>query len=293
MRKKGSRKPTGKFRALRLILLIGFLLTMALIFLVSTLGNQKFGPLHELLLEAAGPVQNLFARGSNAIRSLKQNYVDLLSVKQDNKRLSEELQECRNLSYKNREALATNTRLRKLLDFKETADLPMVAARIIGKDPSVWFKNVIIDRGARDGVARGMAVVNGDGVVGQVFAVSPNYAKVLLMVAPSSAMDVLLQKSRVRGILKGTGGLTCRLDYIQKTVKIKEGDQVVTAGYGGIFPTGLPIGVVSRVVRNRRGMFLEIEVKPAVDFTTLEDLLVIEQELVIPEKNVDGQADRP
>lgn len=293
MRKKGSRKPTGKFRALRLILLIGFLLTMALIFLVSTLGNQKFGPLHELLLEAAGPVQNLFARGSNAIRSLKQNYVDLLSVKQDNKRLSEELQECRNLSYKNREALATNTRLRKLLDFKETADLPMVAARIIGKDPSVWFKNVIIDRGARDGVARGMAVVNGDGVVGQVFAVSPNFAKVLLMVAPSSAMDVLLQKSRVRGILKGTGGLTCRLDYIQKTVKIKEGDQVVTAGYGGIFPTGLPIGVVSRVVRNRRGMFLEIEVKPAVDFTTLEDLLVIEQELVIPEKNVDGQADRP
>ncbi len=293
MRKKGSRKPTGKFRALRLILLIGFLLTMALIFLVSTLGNQKFGPLHELLLEAAGPVQNLFARGSNAIRSLKQNYVDLLSVKQDNKRLSEELQECRNLSYKNREALATNTRLRKLLDFKETADLPMVAARIIGKDPSVWFKNVIIDRGARDGVARGMAVVNGDGVVGQVFAVSPNFAKVLLMVAPSSAMDVLLQKSRVRGILKGTGGLTCQLDYIQKTVKIKEGDQVVTAGYGGIFPTGLPIGVVSRVVRNRRGMFLEIEVKPAVDFTTLEDLLVIEQELVIPEKNVDGQADRP
>ncbi len=288
MRKKGNRKPTGKFRALRLIVLIGFLLTMALIFLVSTFGSQRFGPLHELLFEAAGPVQNLFARGSDALRSLKQNYVGLLSVQEDNKRLSSELQECRTLSFKNREALATNTRLRKLLDFKETSDLPMVAARIIGKDPSVWFRNVIIDRGSRDGVARGMAVVNGDGIVGQVFSVSPNFSKVLLAVAPSSAMDVLLQKSRVRGILKGTGSLTYRLDYILKTVEVNKGDQVVTAGYGGIFPTGLPIGVVSKVVRKRRGMFQHIEVTPAVDFLTLEDLLVIEQELVIPKEKGDA-----
>ncbi len=293
MRKKGNRKPKGRFRALRLILLIGFLLTMALIFLVSTFGSQKFGPLHELLFEAAGPAQNLFARGSDALRSLKQNYVDLLSVKEENKRLTSELQECRTLSYKNREALATNTRLRKLLDFKETSKLPMVAARIIGKDPSVWFRNVIIDRGSRDGVARGMAVVNGDGIVGQVFSVSPNFSKVLLAVAPSSAMDVLLQKSRVRGILKGTGSLTYQLDYILKTVEVKKGDQVVTAGYGGIFPTGLPIGVVSKVIRKRRGMFQHIEVTPAVDFLTLEDLLVIEQELVIPEEKGDALSVTP
>lgn len=266
---------------------------MALIFLVSTFGSQKFGPLHELLFEAAGPVQNLFARGSDALRSLKQNYVDLLSVKEENKRLTAELQECRTLSFKNREALATNTRLRKLLDFKESSDLPMVAARIIGKDPSVWFRNVIIDRGSRDGVARGMAVVNGDGIVGQVFSVSPNFSKVLLAVAPSSAMDVLLQKSRARGILKGTGSLTYELDYILKTTEVNKGDQVVTAGYGGIFPTGLPIGVVSKVVRKRRGMFQHIEVTPSVDFLTLEDLLVIEQELVIPEEKGDGLPDVP
>ena len=293
MRKKGNKRPRGKFRALRLILLIGFLLTMALIFLVSTFGSQKFGPVHELLFEAAGPVQNLFARGSDALRSLKQNYVGLLSVKEENKRLSAELQECRTLSFKNREALATNTRLRKLLDFKESSDLPMVAARIIGKDPSVWFRNVIIDRGSRDGVARGMAVVNGDGIVGQVFSVSPDFSKVLLAVAPSSAMDVLLQKSRARGILKGTGSLTYELDYILKTTEVNKGDQVVTAGYGGIFPTGLPIGVVSRVVRKRRGMFQHIEVTPSVDFLTLEDLLVIEQELVVPREKGDGRPDVP
>jgi rod shape-determining protein MreC len=257
---------------------------MSLIFLVSTLGNQKFGPLHELLFEASGPIQNLLSRGSDSLSSLKQDYIDLLFVRQKNERLWTELQECRTLSYKNRGALATNTRLRKLLDFRETTGLPMVAARIIGKDPSVWFRSVVIDRGGRDGVSRGMAVVNGSGVVGQVFSVSPNYSKVLLAVAPSSAMDVVLQQSRVRGILKGTGSLTFQLDYVLKTVEVEEGDQVVTAGYGGIFPTGLPIGVVSKVIRKRRGMFLEIEVTPAVDFLTLEDLLVVEQELIISEE---------
>ena len=160
-----------------------------------------------------------------------------------------ELQECRAAANRNREALATNTRLRKLLDFKESTDLPMLAARIVGKDPSLWFRTVVVDRGSSDGVIKGMPVVNGDGVVGQIFTVSPNYAKVLLAIAPSSAIDVLLQKSRVRGILKGTGSLTYKLDYVLKTVDVQEGDHVVTAGYGGLFPTGMPVGVVSKVVR--------------------------------------------
>jgi rod shape-determining protein MreC len=83
----------------------------------------------------------------------------------------------------------------------------------------------------------------------------------------------------VRGILKGTGSLTYKLDYVLKTVDVQEGDHVVTAGYGGLFPTGMPVGVVSQVVRKRRGMFLDIEVTPTVDFLTLEDLLIIEREM--------------
>jgi rod shape-determining protein MreC len=123
-----------------------------------------------------------------------------------------------------------------------------------------------------------MPVVTGEGIVGQVYAASTGYSKVLLAIAPSSAIDVLLQDSRVRGILKGTGGDVYRLEYILKTIEVAEGDRVVTAGYGGMFPTGLPVGIVSDVTRKRRGMFLEIEVVPAVDFRTLENLLVIERE---------------
>ena len=100
----------------------------------------------------------------------------------------------------------------------------------------------------------------------------------MLAISPSSAIDVLFQKTRVRGILKGTGSLVYKLDYVLKKNDVQEGDHIVTAGYGGLFPTGMPVGVVSKVVRKRRGMFLDIELTPTVDFLTLEDLLIIEQE---------------
>ncbi|MEA2116164.1 MAG: rod shape-determining protein MreC [Thermodesulfobacteriota bacterium] len=278
MRKKSTRKRASRFRTFRLVLLGGVLLTVGLIFLVFVFGNQEVGPIHKLLLETAGPVQKVVSKATAPFHSLKKEYLDLLSVREDKEQLRHELQECRAAVFKNREAMATNARLRKLLDFKESSGLPTVAAQVIGKDPSLWFRSVIIDRGSSDGVVKGMPVVTGDGIVGQIYSTSPSYAKVLLSIAPSSALDVLLQESRVRGILKGTGDNTYRLEYVLKTVEISEGDHVVTAGYGGLFPTGLPVGVVSRVIKKRLGTFLDIEVTPAVDFETLEGLLVIEQE---------------
>ena len=284
MRKKGSGKRNGSGRSLKIVLLSGVLLPLVLIFLVSTLGSQKFGTLHRLVAEAAGPVQLVVGRVVGYFNTFRKDYLDLFSAQDENKRLWKELQECREAANRNREALATNTRLRKLLEFKEAMAQPTVAARIVGKDPSLWFRSVVIDRGSSDGVTKGMPVVSGDGVVGQVFTVSPNFSKVLLAISPSSAIDVLLQKSRVRGILKGAGSLTCSLEYVLKTVDVQEGDQVVTAGYGGLFPPGVPVGVVSKVVKQRRGMFLEIEVTPSVDFLTLEDLLVIQQEAPFAEQ---------
>lgn len=283
MRKKSIRKRSSRFRTFRLVILVGCVLTMALIFLVSTLGSQKFGSLHQLLFEAVGPFQATFSRGASTLHSLKEEYLGLLSVREENKRLWQELQESRAALHKSREAMANNARLRRLLDFKSSSDFPVLAANVIGKDPSLWFRSLIIDRGASDGIGRGAPVVNSEGVVGQVFEVAPSYSKVLLAIAPSSAIDVLLQKSRVRGILKGTGSLTYRLEYILKTVEVEEGDQVVTAGYGGVFPTGLPVGVVSKVIKKRRGMFHEIEVTPSVDYKTLEHLLVIDKKEIAEE----------
>lgn len=278
MQRNSRKRQKDGFETFRAVLLGGAVLTVLLIFVVVLFGSQEFGPLHKLLLDAAGPLQKGVAAGvTDPLSSLKKKYLDLLTVREEKERLWQELQKCRAAAYANRGAIALNARLRKLLDFKESSGLPTVTARIIGKDPSPWFRSVIIDRGLSDGVDKGMPVVTGEGVVGQVYAASADYAKVLLAIAPSSAIDVLLQDSRVRGILKGTGGNVYRLEYVLKTVKVEKGDHVVTAGYGGLFPGDLPVGIVSAVTRKREGMFLEIEVTPAVDFGTLENLLVIEQ----------------
>lgn len=277
MRKKGSKKGPRRYQRLRVVLISGLLFTMALIILVATIGNQKFGPLHEIALETVGPLQKMFSGVTSSIVRFKDNYLALVHVRAENKRLWRELRESRQEAHENREAMATNVRLRRLLELKESMNLPSVTASIVGKDPSLWFRTVIIDRGARDRIKKGMPVVAPEGVVGQVVATSPNYSKVLLAIAPSSAIDVLLQKSRVRGILKGNGTLTYHLDYILKNVEVKEGDQVVTAGYGGHFSTGLLVGTVSGVTKRKRGMFQEIEVTPAVDFLTLEQVIVFLQ----------------
>jgi len=282
MRKKPTRKRSDRYRLFRIVLLAGLLMTLALIFLVSTLGSQSFGPLHKLVLEAVGPLQKVVTMGGSYVETFKSEYIDILQdslrLREENKRLIQQLQENENILNKSREAMATNASLRKLLEFKNTLDQQQVmAATIVGKDPSTMFRSVIIDRGSNSGVMKGNPVVNNDGVVGQVFVVTPNYAKVLLAIAPSSAIDVLLQKSRVRGILKGDGTLTYRLEYILKTAEVEEGDHVVTAGYGGVFPTGLQVGVVAKIIKKPRGMFHEIEVTPSVDYQKLENLLILQQ----------------
>ena len=158
-----------------------------------------------------------------------------------------------------------------------------MTARVIGKDPSFWFHTIIVDRGENDGVVEGMVALNSDGIVGQVIHVSNNYSKVLLAIAPSSAIDVFVQKTRVRGILKGVGENGYQLHYVLKNAEVSRGDHIVTAGIGGVFASGIPVGTVSAVHRKTRGMFLEIEVEPSVDFQRLEFLqlnLSLQQSLI-------------
>ncbi|MCW5213154.1 rod shape-determining protein MreC [Desulfobulbus sp. TB] len=277
MKKNTRRQSKGSIKTFRFVLFIGTAITLVLILLIIILGDQQFGPVHKIIFEGVGPLQKTMSKISGSLHSVKKNYIELLTVREEKERLWQELQECRTKAYANRGAVALNARLKKLLDFKESSTLPTITAQIIGKDPSLWFRSVIIDRGSSDGVGKGMPVVTGEGIVGQVYASSTDYSKVLLAIAPSSAIDVLLQESRIRGILKGTGKNLYHLEYILKTAEVFVGDRVVTAGYGGMFPTELPVGIVSKVTRNRRGMFLQIEVIPAVDFRTLENLLVIER----------------
>jgi rod shape-determining protein MreC len=185
------------------------------------------------------------------------------------------LQEYKEANIEYREALATNIRLKKLLELKESLPPPTLTAEIIGKDPSLWFRTLTINRGSSDGVRKGMPVVTVEGVVGQVLTSSPNYAKVLLATDPNSAVDVITQKTRVQGIVKGLGRDAFSLNYVLKSAEVDKDDFVLTSGLGGVFPKGLMVGTVKDITATRRGMFQKIEIEPAVDFSQLEHLIII------------------
>ena len=123
-----------------------------------------------------------------------------------------------------------------------------------------------------------MPVVEAQGIVGRVVSVSPNYAKVLLMIDQNSAVDCLIQRSREKGIVKGVSDQECNIDYVLKTGDVEIGDKAITSGMGRLFPKGLPIGEVTEIRIEPGDLFKKIKIRPSVDFSKLEELLVILKE---------------
>ena len=269
------RKRSKRSRHIRVFLLFGCLLTAIFILFVSMAGRKEFTIPHKLGLELIGPFQTAISKVSNYAGSIWDKYTDLLNVREENEQLRQELLQYKTANIEYREAVATNVRLQKLLELKESLPPPTLSAEIVGKDPSLWFRTFTINRGSSDGVQKGMPVVTVEGVVGQVLTSSPNYSKVLLATDPNSAIEVITQKTRVQGIVKGSGPETFNLHYVLKSAEVEKGDYVLTSGLGGVFPKGLMVGTVAEITKSRRGMFQNIEIKPAVDFSQLEYLIII------------------
>ena len=254
------------------VFLIGFVL-----FLLSSNSGLKptWNPVEQLIIEIASPFQKFIKKTADIIEKFWSGYFHLVNVHKDNRKLKKEIQSLKAESFRFRELLASHNRLQKLLKFKHTINRPVLAAQVIGLDPTGWFKSIIIDKGRGAGVKLNMAVVDARGVVGRIVSVSPNYAKALLVIDQNSAVDCLVQRSRARGMVKGLSTEICNLDYVVKSSDVAVGDMIVTSGLGGVFPKGLSMGKVVKIKGANGGLFKDIEIKPSVDFSKLEEVLVI------------------
>ncbi len=249
------------------------------LFLLSSNASQQssWNSAEKLVVEGTTPVQSFFKQTVKLVRDLWEDYFYLVDVRQENRRLKLELDSLKRENGLYRELLATQERLRDLLKFKDAVSQPAVAAQVVGLDPTGWFQSVVINKGTKSGINLDMPVVNASGVVGRIVSVSPHYAKVLLIIDQNSAVDCLVQRSRDRGMVKGQSAQVCRLDYMVKSGDLEEGDVVITSGLGRVFPKGLPVGTITDVKEGDGTLFKEIEVTPAVDFSKLEEVLVILQ----------------
>jgi len=257
------------------IFFIGFVL-----FLFSSSSDIRptWNPAGQLIIEITAPFQKLVKQTVNVVEEFWSNYFHLINVRQENRQLKIAVDSLMMENSRYRELLSTHERLQDLLQFKQTMNRPVLAAQVIGLDPTGWFKSVFIDKGKESGLELNMPVVNASGVVGRIVAFSPNYAKILLIIDQNSAVDCLIQRSRDRGIVKGLSTEICKLNYVVKSSDVSVGDTIVTSGLGGVFPKGLPVGQVLSVKETSGELFKDIEIRPAVDFSKLEEVLVILEE---------------
>ena len=235
----------------------------------STLGVGRVG------LSFVAPFQEIVTRSVRFTRGVWGHYFSLVSVAQENDILKKVLNETIEKNNQWHEIELANARLRNLLNFQKAPTNRVVAAEVIGKDPSRWFKTVIIDKGKAEGLQKGLPVVLPQGIVGQVIEVSSHYSKVMLIIDRNSAVDALVQRSRARGIIKGASADQCRFEFVLRKHDVQIDDTVISSGLDGVYPKGLRIGRISDLSEPKSDIFYDITVAPFVDYETLEEVLVI------------------
>jgi len=262
----------------KMVMIAGLIILVTLSISVLSLSSRRpyptYGP-GRVAIALVAPFQNMIVATSRFFSDIWEHYFFLVTVVDDNRALRRQLQEARALNHQLREASLSNERLRKLFDLQQKMTQPLIAAQVVGKDPSPWFQSVVLDKGSADGVDKGRPVLNPEGVVGIVVEATAHYAKVMLITDPNSAVDAVIQESRARGIIKGGASGYCVLNYVLRKHDVAVGDPVVSSGMDGIFPKGLPIGKVATIVKQEAGIFQDVTVTPYVDFERLEEVLVV------------------
>lgn len=221
------------------------------------------------------PLQKAVTTSIRSLRSMWAHYFFLVSTEKENDGLKKLLAKTIYDVNQCKETALSNDRFRKLLDFKNASGFQSISAEVIGKDPSPWYQMLVIDKGVSEGITKGLSVLVPEGVVGQVIDASDHYAKVLLIIDSNSAVDALVQQTRAHGIVKGNSQGRCLLHYVSRKEVVNIGDAVVSSGLDGVFAKGLLIGKVTDIIRNKAGIFQDIEVSPFVDFDKIEEVLVV------------------
>ncbi len=259
---------------LRLFVFIG---VCALLMLLDLTG--RLVAIKGLILRPVLPLQSGLTGLAGGVRSVVTLAQDLGTLRQRNQDLQELADRLTVENVRLRDIEIEDENLRRLLNFRQSNPNfvvrgGQVVGRVLGRDPN-FLKYLVIDLGSDQGIAPGMPVMSDVGLVGRIVEVNANSSKVLLITDPGSAINALVQGSRVLGVLAGVDGGNPRIKYLTQDAVISPGDIVLTSGLGGSLPKGLVIGQIFKVRHRDYEMFQEAEVRPTVNFDRLELVLVI------------------
>ena len=281
--RKGAGAPAngrGKWRRI-LFSTLAFLVVAATIFFLVVRGGGQVSIFENATGSLVSPVQNAVRSATSSVRSFVTTWRNYGALQKDYDAISFENEQLRMELQSAEEAVAENERLQGLLDAKSTYEsLDPIYAKVIARDAGPWFETFSVNRGTSHGVSAGMAVVNGDGLVGRVYEVGLNYAKVITIIDTRSAVACLMQRTRDNGVMRGQisasdSAASCYVYYLPNVNSITPGDVVVTSGTDSLYPKGLRIGTVTALSLDAGTDGTYAVVTPSVDFQRIEEVFIL------------------
>ena len=243
---------------------------------VQTSGGVRV--LEAVSFGAFARVQGVTSSAVRGVRDVWSNYAELRGAREENQSLKQQLAEMEIALQQQRALAGRTTQLQELLELQKGTDLPTVAAEVIGGNPNAMagIREITIGRGTEDGVQAGMAVMAPRGIVGRVIGQpAARAARVQLLIDRYAAAGALTERARAGGMVVGVEREPpLAMEFVSNLQDVKAGDLIVTSGIDGIYPKGYAVGWVDSV-KQTQGLYLEISVRPAVDFGSLEEVLVV------------------
>ncbi|HEU4713809.1 MAG TPA: rod shape-determining protein MreC [Pyrinomonadaceae bacterium] len=229
----------------------------------------------------ASPIQNASSKATGATSGFFQQIWNFRSSAYENDQLKQRVSALETELNNARQAQTENERLRALLNLSDQSDIKSVPARVIARDPSVWFNTITINRGSTSGISVNMPVVTGGGIVGRVITVSPFASQVMLITdekAGAGAVVGQLGQSGALGSVRGRSDLgvgIIEMRYVSGLETVELNDSVMTTGQDGIYPPGLNVGKVVDVKKGTATQAHQILIQPGAQLDHLEEVAVL------------------
>ncbi|MBF0298574.1 MAG: rod shape-determining protein MreC [Oligoflexia bacterium] len=242
------------------------------------LTEEEVTTFQRIVIEATAPMQSFIINLRKSINYFFDHYVLLVSTTFENDQLKKRVHELENSIFILKELELENRRLKDLLKFGAEITREKILAQVVGLDSTSEFKVLRINKGTKDGIKLKSTVVTTNGLVGHVYRLSDHYSDVLTILDQNSRIDSIVTRTRSHGIVRGSSDFKCVMKYVTRTEPIQNGDEIVTAGLGNIYPKGLKVGTIVNIERESYGISQLVELVPSIDFRKLEEVIVLIQQ---------------
>lgn len=243
--------------------------TVWIIFIIIAIvlvGRLRFSLIHTLRAPSAV---------LNSLPIAVKNLINYNSLRTENEKLKTTIDFLTNQLAAAKEALDENERLHSLLAFKKASPYELIAARVAGRSASLTESAMLIDKGLSDGIKQDMPVVSPSGLIGRIAIAGKDISWVIILTDTDFRASCITARAREAGLLQGQGGARCIMKYLAQDSDIISGDEIITSGFGGIFPKGIRVGKILKVYEQKNQLYKSALIKPAADLRHLEEVFVI------------------